>query len=389
MSRDLRLVSASLLLWGIGEGMFMYFLAIYLESLGATPVQIGGILGIAGAALAVTHLPAGALSDVVSRRTMMIASWALATVAAFMMFTADSLTLFSVGLVIYFMSSFVMAPLSSYIASGRGNWPAARALTTVYAGYSVGAIIGPLTGGMLAPRLGVQPLFGIAGVIFLFSTLLLLLIRAQPREASEPGQRYQALLRNGRLARFLPLAFLALFAMYLSWPLTPNYLQTTHDVSLSALGAFGSFNALGVVVLNLSLGRRSPGTALVISQLLVSISVLLFWRAAALPAFALAYFLAGAFRSARSLMIATVDGYVGRAELGMAFGLMETVGALVIIVGPPLAGVLYEVRPDLPYPVSLGLILIAAATTAVYVRRTRPAAVAVESVMVERIPGGE
>ena len=389
MSRDLRLVSASLLLWGLGEGMFVYFLAVYLESLGATPVQIGGILGIAGAALAVTHLPAGALSDVVSRRAMMVFSWALATVAAFLMFAAPTLPLFSAALVIYFMTSFVMAPLSSYIASGRGDWPAARALTTVYAGYSVGAIVGPLVGGLLAPRLGVQPLFGIAGVIFFFSTLLLLPIRSQPREASEPGQRYRALLRNGRLARFLPLAFLALFAMYLSWPLTPNYLQATHAVSLSALGAFGSFNALGVVVLNLSLGRRSPGPALVISQLLVGLSVLLFWRAAALPAFALAYFLAGAFRSARSLMIATVDGFVGRAELGMAFGLMETVGALVIIVGPPLAGVLYEIRPDLPYPVSLALILVSIAATTVYARRTPAAVVLAEPVLVERIPGGE
>ncbi len=189
MTRDLRLVSASLLLWGLGEGMFMYFLAIYLESLGATPVQIGGILGIAGAALAVTHLPAGALSDVVSRRAMMIFSWALATVAAFLMFAADTLTLFSIGLVIYYMSSFVMAPLSSYIASGRGEWSAARTLTTVYAGYSVGAIVGPLLGGLLAPRLGVRPLFGIAGLIFIFSTLMIFLIRAQPREASEPGQR--------------------------------------------------------------------------------------------------------------------------------------------------------------------------------------------------------
>lgn len=389
MSRDLRLVSASLLLWGIGEGMFVYFLAIYLESLGATPVQIGGILGIAGAALALTHLPAGALSDVISRRAMMIVSWALGTVAALMMFAATTLATFSIGLVIYFMTSFVMAPLSSYIASGRGEWPAARALTTVYAGYSVGAIAGPLLGGLLALQLGVRPLFGIASVIFIFSTSLILLIRSQPREPSEPGQRYRALLRNGRLARFLPLAFLALFAMYLSWPLTPNYLQSTRGVSLSALGAFGSFNALGVVVLNLILGRRAPGPALVVSQLLVGVSVLLFWQAYALPAFALAYFLAGAFRSSRSLMIATVDGYVGRAELGMAFGLMETVGSLVIIVGPPLAGLLYEIRPELPYPVSLVLILIAVTVTTAYVRHTHPAAVPIEPVIVERIPGGE
>lgn len=389
MSRDLRTVSASLLLWGIGEGMFMYFLAIYLETLGASPVQIGGILGIAGAALALTHIPAGALSDIVSRRAMMVVSWTLGTVATWVMFAASTLPIFSVGLVMYFMTNFVMAPMSSYITSGRGQWPAARALTTVYAGYSVGAIAGPLIGGLLAPRLGVRPLFAIAGVFFIFSTVLILLIRAQPPEASAPGQRYRPLLRNRRLAHFLPLAFLAMFAMYLSWPLTPNYLQDLHAVSLSSLGAFGAFNALGVLILNLTLGRRSTVPAFLLSQVLVGVSVLLFWQASAAAAFALAYFLAGGFRSSRSLIIAMVDGFVGRAELGMAFGLMETVGALVIVAAPPLAGVLYEIRPDLPYPVSLVLIAFGVALSAVYMRRTHLPPAPVEVVMVERIPGGD
>jgi hypothetical protein len=88
-------------------------------------------------------------------------------------------------------------------------------------------------------------------------------------------------------------------------------------------------------------------------------------------------------------MIATVDGYVGRAQVGIAFGMMETVGAIVIIAAPPLAGVLYEIRPDLPYPVSLLLILLAATCTAVYVHRSRPAVVPLEPLIVERIPGGE
>jgi hypothetical protein len=187
----------------------------------------------------------------------------------------------------------------------------------------------------------------------------------------------------------LALAFLVLFAMFLSWPLTPNYLQSSHGVTLSALGVFGSFNALGVVILNLTLGRRAPGPALLVSQVLVALSVLLFWQASALPAFALAYFLAGAFRSARSLIIATVDSFVGRAELGMAFGLTETVASVVLIAAPPLAGLLFEIRPDLPYPVALALILVAAATTAIYVRRAHPPSVPVEPALVERIPVGE
>ena len=153
-----------------------------------------------------------------------------------MMFAASTLAVFSVGLVFYFMTSFVMAPLSSYITSGRAQMAARHALTTVFAGYSVGAIVGPLAGGILATRLGVRPLFGIA-----LRDLRLLhpAHSAHPRPTTRglhADQRFRSLLRNRRLGSFLALAFLALFAMYLSWPLTPNYLQSTHGVSLTALG---------------------------------------------------------------------------------------------------------------------------------------------------------
>ena len=55
MNRDLRLLAFSLLLWGVGEGLFFYFEPIYLERLGANPVQIGFILGLTGAAAALSH----------------------------------------------------------------------------------------------------------------------------------------------------------------------------------------------------------------------------------------------------------------------------------------------------------------------------------------------
>ena len=63
MSRDLILIIFSLMTWGIGEGMFLFFQAPYLEQLGADPLEIGRILGLVSTAMAVTHLPAGYLSD--------------------------------------------------------------------------------------------------------------------------------------------------------------------------------------------------------------------------------------------------------------------------------------------------------------------------------------
>ena len=52
MSRDNRRVAFALFLWGSGEGLFYYIQSLYIEALGANPVQIGTALSVAGMAAA-------------------------------------------------------------------------------------------------------------------------------------------------------------------------------------------------------------------------------------------------------------------------------------------------------------------------------------------------
>ena len=44
---------ASMMVWGIGEGMFYIFQPLYLQQFGADPLMIGGILGGLGLAMTV------------------------------------------------------------------------------------------------------------------------------------------------------------------------------------------------------------------------------------------------------------------------------------------------------------------------------------------------
>jgi hypothetical protein len=48
MNRSLLWLGASMFLWGLGESMFLLFQPIYLQQLGADPIQIGVILGAVG-----------------------------------------------------------------------------------------------------------------------------------------------------------------------------------------------------------------------------------------------------------------------------------------------------------------------------------------------------
>ena len=81
MSRDLILVSLSLLVWGLGEGMFFIFQPLYLQQFGADPRMIGGILGAMGLAMAAAQVPAGYLADRIGSRPLMWAAWVVGVLA--------------------------------------------------------------------------------------------------------------------------------------------------------------------------------------------------------------------------------------------------------------------------------------------------------------------
>jgi MFS family permease len=372
VTRDLRLVSLSLLLWGLGEGMFIYFQPLYLHELGASPLAIGGIIGMAGLSLTFVHIPAGAVADHFGRKTIMTASWLIGTLATLLMFLAPSLSVFATGMVIYYTTAFVMAPMNSYVTAARGAWPAARALTTSSAAYSAGVILGPVCGGLLGDAIGLRAVYGLATIVFVVSTGLILLIHPQPTDPADETGRYRALLANRALARLLGATFICMLGMYLYWPLTPNFLQTQRDVSLASIGLFGSFNGLGVVAFNLTLGRMAPAPGFVLAQILVGISCLALWQGVGLPWYALGYFLAGGLRTARSLMTAMIDSVVERSQVGLAFGLSETVVSLMMVLAAPLAGALYSVRPSLPYPVNLGITGLAIVLSLVLLPRGLP-----------------
>jgi len=369
MTRDLRLVGFALLFWGIGEGLFIYFQTLYLEQLGANPVQIGGYLGLAALMMTVTHIPAGALTDHLGPKKVMNAGWLSGLLAAVVMYIAPTLPVFVAGMMLYYSTALIMAPLNSYLTAVRGEWSVTRVLTSSGAMYSTGAIVGSVLGGFIGEALGLRSAYGLATIFFLVSTLFFLSIKSQPVEPPVGRGRYRALLSNAALGRFLGLASIAFFAMFLSWPLTPNYLQNVRQIPLLVIGTLGSFNALGMVLLNLSVGRIDPRQGFIICHLAVGASTLFFWLVTGTPWLALGYFLAGGSRTARPLVTAQVENLVNRAELGLTYGLVETVASLTMVCAPPIAGLLYRAAPGLPFPVSLGMIGVSLLLIARFGRR--------------------
>jgi len=359
MSRDLIFLATALGMWGLGESMSLYFQSLYLDKLGADPVRIGFILGAASIAMTIAHIPAGYLADRFGRRPLIWTSWILGTTATAIMGLARSLDVFTAGLLMYGVTMFVMAPMNSYVTVARGHLSVGRALTLVSASYSVGAVIGPLLGGAIADRSGnLRLTFQVAACIFFVSTLIVLFIRAQPRENPHPAENIRGLLANSPYRTFLGVVFLAAFATYLAQPLSNNFLQQVHGLNFSQIGRLGSVTALGVIVLNLCLGRLEARRGFVLAQACVGLFTLLISRGTGLPWFAVGYFMLGGFRTVRALTAAQTRELVQQSRIGLAYGLVETVGGLALMLASPLAGFLFKQEPALMYTVSFGLILV-------------------------------
>ena len=363
-------LGGALFTWGLGESMFLLFQPIYMQQLGADPVQIGIILGAWGASMAFAHIPAGHLSDRIGRRPLLIAAWIIGIAAALLMALAHTLPIFVIGVFLYGFTAFVSSPLDSYTTAARGNWSVARAITFAAMSFNAGAVLGPITGGWLGDHYGLRSVYFISAGVFVVSTIIIQFIPSQPRDHHDPVNPPPSLLSNRRYLGFLTIYFAVAFSTYLPQPFTPNLLNNQRLFSLSAIGQLGSVNYLGSAVLTFLLGQMEARTGFLLGQMAVAGFTLLLWRGTGFGWFAVGYFLLGGFRALRGLGVAQVRPFVHESQMGLAYGIAETCGSASILLAPPLAGYLYSTEPTLMYPVGLGLMAFGAVLTLLLVPRS-------------------
>ena len=369
MNRNLLFVAVALLTWGFGEGLFFNFQPIYLKSLGSDEQQIGLILGAFGAAMAITHIPAGRLADRIGRRPLLLAAWIVGLASTIVMALARELPIFVAGMLIYGLTAFVASPLSSYVTAARGKWSVTTALSLTTVTFNAGMILGPITGGWIGDNFGLRTVYFVAAGFFAISTICILFIQKQPLDRHDPETPPPGLLKNFRLMSYIGIVAFAVFAMYLAQPLTPNFLEDVRGLSLSNVGIIFTFGALGNALLALFLSRAKPYGGFILAQGMVAVFAFIIWRGTSLPLLALGYFLLGGFRAARPLALAQARELVHDSQMGLTYGVMETVNSVIFILTPPLAGFVYKMDPMTIYPLSLALIAVSVIISFILPRR--------------------
>lgn len=364
MNRSLLFVALALLLWGFGEGMFFNFVPIYLDrQFLLSEYEIGLVLGAFGFSMAITHIPAGRLADRIGRRPLLIAAWILGLISTFVMGAALALPLFLIGLFGYGLTAFVSSPLSSYVTAARGKWPIGTVLSLTTATFGLGMALGPVTGGWIGDNYGMRMSFFVAAAMFVLSNIFIFLIERQPIDHHDPAAPPPDLRSNRRFLVLMGVLAFAIFAMYLAQPLTPNFLEGVRGLTLSETGIIFTAGALGNSMMAILFSRVPPRRGFVLAQALVILFALFIWKGASLPLYVLGYFLLGGFRAGRPMALAQARELVHDSQMGVTYGIMETISVVIFILTPPLAGFLFELDPMLVYPLSIGLIAVSMAVS--------------------------
>ena len=236
INHDLAIVAISAFIWGLGEGLFIYFLPLALQSWNTDAVQIGAVLSLIGGTMAVVQVPAGYLSDRFGTRPLIFASLLLGIASAIVMAAARSLPFFVSGLLAYGCTSFISAPMNSYVTSLRGSWTVQRALTFRATAFQVGAIVGPILGGWIANQAGLSIVFRYSAGLFLAATLVMSLARRPAvLEHQEASIHLVSPIANPRFLGLLAVVFFTIIAISVPQELTSLYLQNVHHLSFQQI----------------------------------------------------------------------------------------------------------------------------------------------------------
>ncbi len=357
--RDLTIVAISAFVWGLGEGLFIFFLPLALQRWNTEAVQIGAVLSMIGVTMAVVQVPAGYFSDRFGTRPLIFASLLLGIASAIVMAAAHSLPFFVAGLLAYGCTSFISAPMNSYVTSLRGSWTVQRAVTFRTAAFQVGAIVGPILGGWIANTSGLSIVFRYSAVLFVAATLIMSLARHPlVLEHQEASIHLISPIANPRFLGLLAVVFFTIIAISVPQQLTSLYLQNVHHISIQQIGIMGTIASIGTAIIMFSLGNLRISTGMFIGQLLLAGFVLLMWQGQSVIAYFAGYFFVGGYQLYRSMALAFSRSLVKVGDTGLAYGLVETGNALAVVVAPLAAGFLYNYRPEAVYIASLGALAI-------------------------------
>lgn len=366
----------------VGFGIVLPILPLWAERFGASPTEIG-LLTASYSLMQVVFAPVwGRLSDRVGRRPVILVTLAGSALSALLIGLAGTLWLLFVARILNGVSGASYAAAQAYVADVTTREDRARGMGLIGAAFGVGFILGPAIGAGFAALDPAAPFFAAAAL----SAANLVFAWLRLPESRRPGtavgaaaggsrwERLRAAAATRDLGPLLGLSFVATLAfvgMESTFALLGDRRFGYDAVDMGLLFAYvGVAAALGQGVLVGRLVARHGEHRVMLAGLLgTALGLALLAAAVNLPLLLVALPVLGV---ASGLAFATVSALISQSApedaQGGALGVAASTGGVARIVGPVVAGLLFQhLAPAAP------LVAGAVLTAACVVMATRTA----------------
>jgi multidrug resistance protein len=362
----------------LGFGIVLPILPVYARRFHASPVTATALIAVFSAAQLVCSPFLGRLSDRVGRKPVLILSLAGTAVGSLLTGLAGSVAMLYVGRLVDGASGASVAAAQAAVSDVAAPAQRARLFGLLGAAFGLGFVGGPALAGLAAaiggPRLPFYLAAALAGINALTAIRRLPETRQRSGgpEAAEPGSTGAVRVA----APLIGLAFVALVAFSGFEATFSLFGKERLHLTLATTGLVFALIGIGIAVVQAGLihpivSRLGDGGAIRagLAANAVGLAVLAGVHGYGLLAPALLFLVAGQGVLTPSLAAAVV-GRVGAERRGEVLGWQQAAGSLARIIGPLLAGLLFQLV-GVSAPFVAGAAVLVCAVLVLMPRETR------------------
>lgn len=361
----------------VGMGLIIPIMPKYVTAFGATGQAMGYLVAAFGLTQFLFSPIAGELSDKYGRKLLIVTGIGLFTVSQLLFGMAEHMWMLYVSRLLGGMSAALMTPpMMAYVADITTEEKRGKGLGMLMASMTLGVVIGPGIGGMLA-EYGIRVPFYAAAALAGLSTVVSLLFLPESLSVEERmaarsnSQKKENLLRQMAASAKAPYFMLLVLVFALTFGLQNfeaifglyvdvKYGFTPKDISLMiTLGAI-----IGVICQAVLIERllRTFGEKKILLSMFglsaISMILLLF-----VSNYFLIFFVTMLFFVATSIVRPAINTLLSKMagnEQGFVAGMNNAYMSLGNIIGPAIAGILFDVHVQIPYAFG-AIVLLASA----------------------------
>ncbi len=364
-------------------GIIIPILPAYLQSIGQGGTAAGLMIAIFAGAQLIFSPIAGKWTDQFGRRKMIIYGLIGLTASMFIFYAVDTIWWLYASRVIGGIGAALLVPaIFAYVADITTMEQRAKGNSLISAAMSLGIVIGPGIGGFLTDY-GLKVPFLISAIVSLVAVIFSIIVLKESQQEQAEGIHYddesmvKKLVRSVKMPYFIPLVItlvmsfgLMAYESVLGLFVDNEFGATPQEIALmiTATGIISTIVQLFVVDrLVVTLGEEK---VLTIFLAVATVGFLLSIFASSYVLFfgiTLLIFLATSIlRPVLNTLISKLAGH----EQGFAMGMNNAYMSIGNILGPTLAGLLYDVNIIYPFVLGLVLLVFTLMTTMAWVKRS-------------------